>query len=63
MKDDIQLQVSEQELALLDESMDRFVRSVGGDISRAKVPSPELRSKMSDVLRLGDRISALRRKS
>jgi len=46
------------ELMLLQEAMERFTRSVGGDLAREKKPSEVTKRKMTETLALLDMIRA-----
>jgi hypothetical protein len=50
------LELYYEDAELLHEAMQRFMRSVGGDISRDKDPSDDNKDKMKRVLALGERI-------
>ena len=57
------MELSEEDVELLHEAMQRFTRSVGGDLSRDKNPSTENKDKMAHALELGERIEKLVKES
>lgn len=54
----IKMQFTLDELMLLQEAMERFTRSVGGDLAREKKPSETTKRKMAETLALLEQIRA-----
>jgi hypothetical protein len=46
----------DEEIKLLQEAMERFTRSVGGDLAREKKPSVNTKKKMTKTLELSEKI-------
>jgi hypothetical protein len=54
----ITMRFTTDELLLLQEAMERFTRSVGGDLAREKKPSDSTKKKMTETINLLEQIRA-----